>query len=59
MVNIQAFVDDAKCFGTIREMRWPAHVAAGRSGPRPRLAAGSSSALAAYTLPFYSDGSAA
>src|SRR4051812_20542848 len=23
MVNIQALIDDAKCFGTVRAMRWP------------------------------------
>ena len=23
MVNIQALVDDAKCFPTLRAMRWP------------------------------------
>ena len=23
MVNIQALIDDAKCFETVRAMRWP------------------------------------
>jgi transposase-like protein len=34
MINIQSLIDDAKCFATVRELRWPERVKCPTCGSR-------------------------